>query len=115
MGYYNYGDGFIFDDRNPNCESVSKMQELFEKDSSNRDRVFPIIGGEEILDNPEFVVRRYVIDFADMSELDARRWPDLFEILERKVKPGRATLKRERLRKFWWQFGEIRPGLKRAT
>jgi hypothetical protein len=115
MGYYNYGEGFVFDDGTPNSEPTSRIAELLKNDTRNQDRIFPLIAGEELLDSPTVHIKRYVIDFADMSEEEARSWPDLFKILETRVKPQRAKSKRDRLRKFWWQFGETRPGLRRAT
>jgi hypothetical protein len=115
MGYYNYGDGFIFCDGRENCESIARMTQIIAQNPRSRERVFPFIGGEEVLESPSLQIRRYVIDFAAMPEEEARKWPELFEVLERRVKSERAQCKRERLRKLWWQFGEVRPGLREAT
>ena len=41
----------------------------------------------------------------------AADWPDLLEIVERKVKPGRDTDNREIRKRYWWRFGETTPAL----
>ncbi|MGO9743554.1 MAG: DNA methyltransferase [Roseiarcus sp.] len=41
----------------------------------------------------------------------AENWPDLVEILRRRVKPERDVQKRDALRNRWWQFADKRPGL----
>jgi hypothetical protein len=115
MGYYNYGQGFIFDDNNVSSESIENMRMLIESNPDNAERIHPIIGGEELLESSVTTIRRYVIDFEDMSLEEAKKWPDLLDILERRVRPEREKANRERLRKIWWQFGEVRPGLREAS
>lgn len=44
----------------------------------------------------------------------AEDWPDLIEIVRRKVKPERDGQKRDALRERWWQYAEKRPGMVRA-
>lgn len=44
----------------------------------------------------------------------AAEWPDLLEIVRRRVKPERDVQKRDALRKRWWQYAEKRPGLRKA-
>ena len=41
----------------------------------------------------------------------AEDWPDLIEVIRRRVKPERDVQKRAALRDRWWQFAEKRPGL----
>jgi hypothetical protein len=41
----------------------------------------------------------------------AEDWPDLVEIVRRRVKPERDKQKRKPLRERWWQFADKRPGL----
>ena len=45
---------------------------------TNRDVIFAYLGGEEFNSSPTQSSRRFVIDFGDMSEAEARRWPSLF-------------------------------------
>ncbi len=51
------------------------------------------------------------LDYPDPVASD---WPDLLDIVERKVRPDRESDNRETYRRFWWQFAEKRPGLTRA-
>lgn len=51
---------------------------------------------------------------ADYPYPVAADWPDLLEIVERRVKPARMENSRERYAKIWWQYGERRPGLYRT-
>jgi hypothetical protein len=51
------------------------------------------------------------LDYPDPVAAD---WPDLLDIVERKVKPDRLTDNRENYRRYWWQYAERRPGMARA-
>ncbi|MEW6688427.1 MAG: DNA methyltransferase [Pseudomonadota bacterium] len=44
----------------------------------------------------------------------ASDWPDLLEIVDRKVRPERETDNRASYRRYWWQFAEKRVELTRA-
>jgi hypothetical protein len=114
MGFYNYGEGFVFDDSSEGCESLESMKAILQENPDCADLVHPFIGGDEILNSPTHKINRYVIDFEEMTEAEARLYPELYEIVEKRVKPERLKCNRDRLREKWWQFGEIRPGLRRA-
>jgi Eco57I restriction-modification methylase/MmeI, target recognition domain len=106
------GMGFTFDDETEDATPIVEMRRLIAKNPRNAERIFPYIGGEEVNNSPTHAHRRYVIDFGDMSEKEARAgWPDLMEIVERKVKPDRDTDKRAPYRRSWWQFAEKRTEL----
>ena len=83
------------------------MEEFIDKDPRNQERIFPYIGGKEVNDSPTHVHHRYVIDFDQLSEEEARRWPDLMEIVEERVKPGRLAQNREIRARYWWRYGEV--------
>jgi len=108
------GMGFTFDDTNENATSIATMHELIAKDPRNADRIFPFIGYQEVANSPTHSHHRYVINFGEMSEDEARKYPDLIAIVETKVKPERDGQKRDALRIRWWQYAEKRPGLVRA-
>jgi hypothetical protein len=108
------GMGFTFDDGNPDATPIAEMHRLIEKDPRNQERIFPYIGGEEVNSNPTHAHDRYVINFFDMEEEEAREWSDLMNIVETKVKPERDVQKRDALRVRWWQYAEKRPGLVKA-
>ena len=66
------------------------MERLIAKDPRNAERIFACIGGEEVNDSPTHANRRYVINFGQMTEAEARGWPDLMRIVEERVEPGAA-------------------------
>ena len=94
LGSIVLGMGFTFDDTTQKPPPLAEMERLIAKDPRNAERIFPYIGGEEVNDSPTHAHRRYVINFGEMSEAEARRWPDLMAIVEAKVKPERARHKR---------------------
>jgi hypothetical protein len=118
IGSYVLGMGFTFDDDNPDATPIAEMHRLIAKDPRNAERIFPYLGGEEVNDSPTHQHRRYVINFGEMSEDEARQWPELMEIVERKVKPERDKLADNpdgRKRKAnWWLWGRYTPALFRA-
>lgn len=111
------GLGFTFDDADKSglASTVTEMHRLISKDARNGERIFPYIGGDEVNSSPTHAHNRYAINFAQMSEHEARQWPDLMNIVEARVKPARSTVKRDAHRLRWWQYGDARPGLYRAT
>jgi hypothetical protein len=113
LGTKVYGQGFVFDDSDMKgiATPLAEMRRLLAKDRRNAQRIFPYIGGEEINTSPTYAHHRYVINFGDMTEADARRWPDLLAIVEAKVKPERMKNNREVRKKYWWRFGETTPAL----
>lgn len=110
-----YGQGFIFDDHGADLartSSIAKKNTLIKLNPRNAERIFPYIGGEELNDDPRQAYHRFIINFEDLSETDARRgWPELMSIVERLVKPEREKNKRDSRRRLWWQFAERAPGL----
>lgn len=50
----------------------------------------------------------------DYPDEVAEEWPDLIEVVRRRVKPERDVQKRDALRNRWWQYAEKRPGLYRS-
>lgn len=105
------GMGFTFDDTNPDATSIAEMHRLIDRDPRNQERIFPYIGGEEVNSSPTHSHHRYVINFGDLKEDEARKYPDLMTIVEEKVKPKRLLDNREIYRRNWWQFCEKRVAL----
>ncbi len=114
VGSYVLGMGFTFDDTDKNgvATPLAEMHRLIAKDKRNAERIFPYIGGEEVNTSPTHAHHRYVINFGDMSEAEARAgWPDLMRIVEERVKPQRMQDKRDVRKKYWWRFAETTPAL----
>jgi hypothetical protein len=136
VGSYILGMGFTFDDTDKKgvaspitrarADELARtgprplsMEELFERDPRNRERVFPYIGGKEVNDSPTHAHHRYVINFGEMTEEEARSWPDLMAIVEERVKPERISKPPKnawnmQVSTKWWQFGAWRRELESA-
>jgi hypothetical protein len=114
IGNYINGAGFTFDDSNPQASPISEMHRLIAQNARNQERIFPYIGGEEILNHPEHLPHRYVINFGAMTENEARTWPDLMAVVEEKVKPYRLNQSDKASRDQWWLFARRGGALQRA-
>jgi hypothetical protein len=116
IGSYLLGMGFTFDDENEEATPIAEMHRLIAENPRNAEVIFPYIGGEEVNDSPSHAHRRYVINFGEMSEAEARAaWPKLMRIVEEKVRPQRLAQKDEYGREYWWRFLRTRPELRAAT
>jgi len=114
IGSYVLGMGFTFDDSNPDATSIEEIDRLIETNPKNAERIFPYIGGEEVNTSPTHSHHRYVINFGEMTEDEARQYSDLIRIVEEKVKPARLKQNREIRARYWWRFGETTPALFKA-
>ncbi len=115
LGFKVYGQGFLFSDTDEGSTPIDVMECLIEKHPSNREAIFPYIGGSELNTSPSQSPSRFAINFGDLTEEKARqRWPDLMALVEARVKPQRLTLKRKALAERWWQYGEKQPALAAA-
>ena len=56
----------------------------------------------------------WIVDFAGMSEAEAILYELPFAHVLAKVKPERDLVQRERRKKYWWQYNEVAPGMRRA-
>lgn len=115
LGAKVYGRGFLFQDSHPQSSPIALMHRILERDPSQKQLIFPYLGGHEINADPHRRPVRHVIHFGLMSEAEASKHSDLFAIVRAKVKPEREKLSdnpdgRHRKR-FWWQWGRDTPGL----
>ena len=105
--------GFLFDDSNPKCPPLSLMRSVIAHNPSCGKFVKPYLGGEELNAMPTLSFARHAIDMGEMSEDEARKWPELMAILETYVRPQRSKLAGN-LRDIWWQYGHRAADLYRA-
>jgi hypothetical protein len=114
------GMGFTFDDADSSglATPLETMRQLIARNPRNADRIFPYIGGEDLLNSPTQSHSRYVINFGECSEAEAQKYPDLYKIVAAKVKPERMTQRDNvdgrRRKQFWWQWGRYTPALDAA-
>ncbi|WP_228543470.1 Eco57I restriction-modification methylase domain-containing protein [Micromonospora sp. S-DT3-3-22] len=106
IGSYLLGDGFILEQ--------DQARELIRNNHVNSEVVFPFLNGEDLNTQPDCSARRWVINFRDWPIEKAQRYPDCFSIVERKVKPFRASSKIYGRRERWWQYAGRTPTLHRA-
>lgn len=109
--------GFTFDDTDTKgiASSLSEMRDIVDEDPRNADLIFPYIGGEEVNNSPTISHHRYVINFGEMGETEARRWPRLFQIAENRVLPDRKRSEAKstsgRILEKYWQYGHTAKSL----
>ncbi len=98
-----WGAGFVFEE-NPagGSSSIAEMRRFIVADPSCEEVIFAYMGGEEFNVSPTQSASRYVIDFGEMQESQARRWPSLFGLVEERVRPVRAVNKQRNYRDNWW-------------
>lgn len=111
IGSYVLGLGFILSPKEANV--------LTTKSESNRDIIYPYLSGDDLNSHPEQVASRYAINFFDWDEEKCRSgFPEVFAIVEEKVKPDRTRLDgnglyvlRKPLPQRWWIYADKRPKL----
>lgn len=118
-GVVPYGMGFVFEDGKPECSSLQIMRSLLtECGESSLEVVHRFIGGSDLNSHPTQTPERFIIDFREMSEHEARHWPVLFRVVEERVKPGRMALSTQSgadvLKRDWWLFGYRAKELRKA-
>ncbi len=97
------GKGFVLEPK--------EAEALIAKDPRNKDVLFPYLNGEDLNNRPDQSPSRWVINFFDWTEEQARKFPDCYRIVEQFVKPERISMKGDRGAKYWWQFLRMRKEL----
>ncbi|MFV9646354.1 MAG: Eco57I restriction-modification methylase domain-containing protein, partial [Desulfobacterales bacterium] len=110
IGSYVLGKGFVI--------SHEKAHALIEKDSKNRDVLFPYLIGKDLNSQPDQSPSRWIINFFDWPIEKTKEYLDCFRIIEERVKPERTRLDKNgnfKLRKplpqKWWIYADKRPKL----
>ena len=104
IGSYVLGLGFTM--------SPDEAVDLVEKNSGNKDVLFPYLNGQDLNSRPGCSASRWVINFHDWDESRARRYVDCFDQVVRLVKPERLKVKfSKNARERWWAFERSRPEL----
>lgn len=62
---------------------------LIQRNSINKEVVFPYLNGDDLNNSPSQSPSRRVINFFDWTEAKAKQYPDCYDIIERLVKPER--------------------------
>ncbi len=96
------GIGFVLD--------PEEAEALIAKEARNRDCLFPYLNGQDLNTHPEQKPSRWVICFFDWPPEKGSQYPDLWRIVEQRVKPERETVKQAKDRENWWLFQDYRKG-----
>jgi hypothetical protein len=94
------GIGFVLSDE--------EVKELLLKDNRNSSVIFRYITGEDLNSPPHVNGSRWVINFGDMSEVEARAFAEPFRVVEDRVKPYRDGLTRQVHETCFWKFWDRR-------
>ncbi|MGW1491976.1 Eco57I restriction-modification methylase domain-containing protein [Streptomyces sp. NPDC002402] len=89
--------------------------ELITKDARYRKVLFPYLNGQDLNSQPDGVASRWIINFHDWSEEQAKDYPEAYQQVLRLVKPERDKSNRRLYRERWWQFAERGPARIKAT
>jgi hypothetical protein len=99
-----------------------EAQALISRDRRNAEVLFPYLNGEDINQRPDSSARRWAINFRDWTEERAKSYPDVWQIVEKLVRPERQRKKadgtfvlRRPLPERYWHYAEKRPSMAQAT
>lgn len=109
------GLGFLFADGDERTTPLARMRSIVAANPAAKQRLALYVGGEDLNTNPALVSDRYAIDFGDMSEIEAARWPELLDIVRQKVRPERLKKSTELATYPWWKFWRVRNELRGAA
>ncbi|MFJ2826409.1 Eco57I restriction-modification methylase domain-containing protein [Streptomyces sp. NPDC087263] len=92
-------------------------QALIAKDKRYREVLFPYLNGQDLNSRPDGSASRWIINFHDWSEQQAKQYPEAYEQVRRLVKPERAAKDPRTyagLMDRWWLYWRTRGDLHRA-
>lgn len=96
----------------------SEAEELIARDRRNRECLFPYLNGEDLSSSRDQTPSRWVIQFDERSDNEARRYPDLWQIVEERVHRWRQMknqAKYPRMVNEWWKHWNNRRELYSAV
>jgi hypothetical protein len=114
-----YGQGFLFDDGDPEASSLEEMRTLLRAKPEYTERIKPYLGGYDINQSPTHQSPRFAINMSDVkTEEELRDFPEIEAILRSKVLPYRNSLgsnpNNNVLKRKWWAYQAHRPELYQA-
>ena len=96
QGSYLNGTGFIV--------SRDEALTILSDEKGSDDVLKPYLTGEDVNTEIESVASRYAINFGSRSLESCKSYPSCIAIVEKHVKPARATSNTASLRQKWWQY-----------
>ena len=99
------GKGFILEDR-------KEVDALIAADPRSADVIFPYLNGEDLNSRPDCSASRWVINFGEMTDMEASRYTAAWDRVQKLVRPFRTqNTYSKRAHDYWWQFERSRPEL----
>lgn len=108
-GYEPYSSGFLFDSNDSKANSLDKLNDIRRYHPNEMIHVKPYLTGREVNNSSDFVSNRFIINFGNVSEEEAMRSPNLFNLLTEKVKPERDLNPKIFSNKPYWHYHRTRP------
>jgi SAM-dependent methyltransferase len=117
VGQYPFNEGFYVE--------TNRALAILAQDQNAAEVLFPYMIGRDLV--TDGMPARWIIDFDQLSMLDACKFPELFDQVKERVMPvvlakaaaerkatGRDSTRWTRLAERWWQFRDYQPGTMRA-
>lgn len=101
-----YGSGFVL--------APEEAKSLIQMNERNREVVKPYLSAQDLYSEPTVSPTRWVLDFGDMTEDEARTYGHCWKVAEERVKPYRMKQDAERypgMVEEWWKFWNQRQEL----
>jgi len=105
-GYNLLGEGFVL--------SFEEKENLISKDQRSSEIIFPYFRGEDIVEMPNLTPKEWAIDYNDVGEEDAKKYPFVYERVKRLVEPCRTERSGQTHQDCFWKYWDMRPALRRA-
>lgn len=103
LGTKIWGAGFVFEDNPSNgSSSIEDMHRILAQEPRSKDIIYTYMGGQEFNASPTQSPNRFVIDFGEMTEVQARQWKLPFAVVEERVRPIRLKNEQRSRREGWW-------------
>jgi hypothetical protein len=113
-----YGQGFLFDDEDDAATPLLVKDKILSSNPDLEGRIRPYIGGQEVNSQAIPSPMRFAINLSDLNENQLVEYPELLDIVLKKVKPERdalpdSTSSNKQLKKKWWAYQAHRPNFYR--
>lgn len=107
IGCFIHGDGFVI--------TPEQAADWIAEDPRNAEILHPYLIGRDLNSRPDCSASRWVIDFEERSEAQARQYAAPWHHVEQYVRPERIikdAAKYPRMVNEWWKFWNARPALR---
>ncbi|HYW21807.1 MAG TPA: DNA methyltransferase [Nodularia sp. (in: cyanobacteria)] len=91
-----------------------EVNSYIKKNDENKNILKQFLDAKDLARNPHGNPSRWIIDFNDMTLEEASNYEIIFSHIQDTVKIERENNRREVTRINWWQYGEKRPGMRKA-